>query len=149
MTRAETNRLVMADTGFWIALYDVTDQHHSKAVEMMEQPALGTFLFPWPLHYELLRTRFVKRAGWVESFLGVIKQQRIKTIDDRKYRGKALDLTMQWASGGRRTISLVDMVVRLVLDDSPYRIRGFIMFNPGDFSDVCLSRGIRPQPAGP
>ena len=144
--RAETNRLVLADTGFWIALYDARDQYHVMAVKIMEQPALGTFLFPWPLHYELLRTRFVKRAGWVESFLGIIKEQRIKTIDDSTYREGALRLTMDWARNKQRSISLVDMVVRLVLDDPQHRIHELITFNPRDFSDVCRERGIRVQP---
>ena len=149
MRRIKKNRLVLADTGFWIALYDGRDQHHDKAMQIMEQWASGTFLFPWRLHYELLRTRFVRRAGWVESFLSIIKQKRIQTVDDVPYRERALQLAMDWARNSERSISLVDMVVRLVLDHSEHRIDALITFNPGDFSDVCLSRGIRLQPAGP
>lgn len=147
--RVEANRLVLADTGFWIALYDKSDQHHEKAVKIMEQAAVGRFLFPWPLHYELLRTRFVRRAGWVESFLGIIKQQRIQSIDDVPYRERALQLAMDWARNSDRSISLVDMVVRLVLDHSEHRIDALITFNPGDFSDVCRSRGIPLRPVVP
>ena len=149
MTRVETNRLVLADTGFWIALYDKSDQHHGDAAEIMQQSALGTFAFPWPLHYELLRTRFVKNAGWVESFLGVIKQQRIRTIDDAPYREQALQSVMDLARNNKRHISVVDMVVRLVLSDPQHRIYELVTFNPGDFSDVCRSRGIPLRPAVP
>ena len=145
--RVETNRLVQADTGFWIALYDKSDQHHDEAVKIMGQSALGRFLFPWPLHYELLRTRFVRRAGWVESFLSVIKQQRIQTVDDVPYREQALQSAMDWARNSKRSISLVDMVVRLVLSDPQHRIYELITFKSGDFSDVCRGRGIRLQPA--
>lgn len=146
MTRANVNRLVLADTGFWIALYDLTDQHHPAATRIMDQLALGTFLFPWPLYYELLRTRFVRRPGWVESFCGVIRQQRIKILDDVDYRDRALYLTIESASNGiraKRGISLVDMVIRLVLEDPQRRIGELITFNEADFSDVCVKRGIR------
>lgn len=145
MTKVSTNRLVLADTGFWIAFYDRSDQYHKSANAIMEQSALGTFLFPWPLYYELLRTRFVKRAGWVESFLTVVKQQRISTIDDSAYRVDALRLTMDWASGGQRTkrsISLVDMVLRLVLEDPGRKIDELITFNTKDFADICYKKGI-------
>ncbi|MGC8552545.1 MAG: hypothetical protein ACP5O7_06715 [Phycisphaerae bacterium] len=142
MTRVNTNRVVLADTGFWIALYDRRDEHHGSAVDIMELPALGDFLFPWPLHYELLRTRFVKNATWIESFNRIVKGNRLKTIDDCSYRAKALDLTMDWGSSGQRSISLVDMVLRLVIDDSQNRIREVVTFNPRDFHDVCHKRGI-------
>lgn len=145
MTRANVNRLVFADTGFWIALYDSTDQYHPVATGIMDQLALGTFLFPWPLYYELLRTRFVRRAGWVESFRTVIRQQRIKITDDIAYRDRALYQTMEGTNigkHGRRNISLVDMVIRLVLEDPQQRIGELVTFNVADFADVCAKRGI-------
>jgi predicted nucleic acid-binding protein len=147
LTKVNTNRLVIADTCFWIALYDRTDQHHREAAAIMDRPAMGTFLFPWPLHYELLRTRFVRRPGWVEAFLTVVKLGRIKSIDDATYRENALQLTTDWAAKGKRSISLVDMVIRLVLEDQSQRINGMVTFNAGDFADICQSRGIRIYPS--
>lgn len=145
MTRANVNRLVLADTGFWIALYDPRDQYHRVANQIMDQLALGTFLFPWSLFYELLRTRFVRRPGWVESFRRVILHQRITILDDIDYRGSALNQTIELASGGlgaNRGISLVDMVIRLVLEDPKRRVGELITFNAADFSEVCTRRRI-------
>jgi len=41
-----------------------------------------------------------------------------------------------------RPLSLVDCVVRLILDDVNTKINYFITFNRGDFSDVCRRRAI-------
>ena len=143
MTRANSNRLVLADTGFWIAYYEERDEYHAQAVRMFDNWALGTFLFPWPLYYELLRTRFVKHPKWVRSFRHVVADQRIKPIDDQPYRQSALEQTFASAGDRGRSISLADWVLRLVLDDQNWRIARLVTFNSRDFADVCRRRGIQ------
>ncbi len=140
--RVRTNRLVLADTGFWIAYYEERDEHHTQAVYMFNKLALGTFLFPWPLYYELLRTRFVKHPVWMKSFRQVIAEQRIKPIDDQTYRESALEQTFYSARNQGRSISLADWVIRMVLDDPRQRVAELITFNARDFVDVCKRRGI-------
>jgi len=139
--RNEPTRAVLADTGFWIAVYDQRDAHHAAANSIMDSMTGGTFLFPWPLYYEVLRTRFVGRPGWVEGFLRVRKAGRLYVLDDCKYRDRALETTLDLARSGRR-LSLVDVIIRLVLDDRQLRIRELITFNVGDFRDVCTRRSV-------
>jgi len=141
--KSSPSRAVLADTCFWIALYDPRDGRHTVAVSILEAITGGTLLFPWPLYYELLRTRFVKQPGWVERFLTLVKSGRLLPIDDTPYREKALESTLDLAARGQRSISLVDMVIRHILDDRDVRIIELITFNIGDFRDVCDSRGIR------
>jgi predicted nucleic acid-binding protein len=141
--RGNATRFVLADTGFWIALYDPQDEHHNSAVAIMDSLNGASFLFPWPLFYEVLRTRFVRRPGWVESFLTVLKAGRLQTVDDSQYRNQALEATLELAKRGARHLSLVDVVCRYVLDDRKLRISGLVTFNEKDFIDVCHPRGIR------
>jgi len=41
-----------------------------------------------------------------------------------------------------RPMSLVDMVMRLMLDDVNVRVDGLLTFNQKDFHDVCRKRGL-------
>ena len=41
------------------------------------------------------------------------------------------------SSLNNRPISLVDMVIRKMLDDVDLKTDAIITFNPGDFDDVC------------
>ena len=42
----------------------------------------------------------------------------------------------------RRPMSLVDMVMRLMLEDVNVRVNGLLTFNRRDFYDVCRRRGL-------
>ena len=41
-----------------------------------------------------------------------------------------------------RPISLVDMVMRLMLENVNVPVSGLLTFNPKDFHDVCRKRGL-------
>ena len=41
-----------------------------------------------------------------------------------------------------RNLSLVDVIIRLILDDPTVKIDYLVTFNVGDFSDVCQRRNI-------
>ena len=51
----------------------------------------------------------------------------------------ALDLTL---SEDKRNISLVDNIIRLMLDDKDVGVKGLVTFNVGDFQDVCLKNRV-------
>jgi predicted nucleic acid-binding protein len=48
--KSKSARGIIADTGFWIALYDKRDERHSSAVSIMSAMSEGRFFFPWPLY---------------------------------------------------------------------------------------------------
>jgi len=108
----------------------------------MDSYTAGIFLFPWPLYYEVLRTRFVRRAGWVESFSQIARSAKLRVIDDVSYRERALEETLD-ISQRERGISLVDSVIRGVLCDPNISIIEMVTFNVKDFQDVCGRRGVQ------
>ena len=144
--RSSPTRLILADTGFWYAAFDQRDENHASAISILDTVGPIPFLFPWPLCYEVLRTRFVKRQAFIQGFLHLRKAERLFDVDDTPYRTRALEAALDFSRIGKRPISLVDMVIRLVIDDGRFRIGEVITYNKGDFHDVCRSRRIPMRP---
>jgi len=133
----------VVDTGYWFALLDPKDGCHNQA-----QPKAGylesmTVVFPWPVLYETLNTRLVKNRPGIQLFERLIKRPNACQIDDAPYRRTALADTFDEAVAGRRSISLCDMVIRLMLQDANLKIHALLTFNPRDFTDVCHSAKVQ------
>lgn len=135
-------RGVIGDTGFWIEAFDPAGKYHRAAAGALEDLRDAVILMPWPILYEVLRTKTVKHQRMTAAFERVVRQPKVIRIDDAKYRQSALEETIRQAASGRRTISLVDMVVRAVMSDVDYRVTRLLTFNAGDFADVCRDRRI-------
>jgi hypothetical protein len=134
---------IILDTGFWYALFDPRDDSkecfHSRAQEhaYLIDGNVNRILFPWPVVYETLRTKFVKNVQGMEGLQRVLRGQNVQLEDDQPYRSDALDLCWQSCLIQKRKLSLVDCVLRLMLDDANLRVDVFVTFNPRDFHDVC------------
>lgn len=137
---------VCVDSGFIIALYDQRDQHHSKAKEIFKiyfNNRINKLIVPWPILYESVSTRMVrdpKRMGIFKKDWELLSQQnQLHTLDDQKFREKALRECLSEVTRGQhyRALSLTDRVIRLILAEINIKIDIFISFNIGDFSDVC------------
>lgn len=128
----------LIDAGFWIALLDENDQHHQRACEKQDLLDDCTILLPWPILYETLRTRFVKAPAKIEGFRRILQRPAVERLDDAAYRVKALETALS----GRRRLSLVDCVLRMVLEDTNVKVDYLYTFNPGDFHDVCRRRSV-------
>ena len=145
---------VLVDTGFWFALWDIRDgdkQHphrHHKAAEIAEALDFNEFALPWPTIYETLCTRFVGQRKIVESFLLRMERPNHIKLEDGKYRDAALS-EVRFAIKQKRKLSMVDAVLRQMLQDKTLRLQGTITFNVRDFSDICYPLGIQiyPDPA--
>ena len=145
----KANRLLrgsIVDAGFWIALFDPTDKHHARAELMADQLLKRSILFPWPLLYEVLRTRFVRRPGWVKPFYEYVESLSNRLVDDSRYRTDALREVRHWSVHRARPISLVDMIIRMMLEDSHMAVTHLITFNARDFSDACIKNGVQIEP---
>lgn len=136
------NESALVDTGFWIALFDRRDERHaeagSKAV-LLEDVKL---LFPWPVVYETLRTRFVRRPDWVARLDDMLKQPGTELIDDRDYREEAYSLLLDYSLVSKRPISMVDVLCRLLIADPNIKLDYLFTTNPADFADVCHARDV-------
>lgn len=142
MSLSRINKSVLTDAGFWIGLCDPSDGSHSISAAIFESASRFTLVLPWPLLYEVLRTRLVRQALDVQRFERALRRVRIERIDDTPYREQALEATLRSATASQRSISLVDMVLRLMIENVHLRVHAVITYNPGDFADSCRRRRI-------
>jgi len=133
-------RTAVVDTGFWIALCARDDQYHLQALAKEDLLRSLNLIVPWPCLYETLNTRFVKNPMSVRAFERFRRRPNVDLADDTKYREAAYSETLVLAP--KRPISLVDMVIRCILDDVNIRKDCLLTFNRPDFVDVCRKRQI-------
>ena len=130
------------DTGFWFALFDSIDDHHKQALDIYELIKENNIIIPFPTLYETINTAFSKQFLWMQKFQEIVNQPNITKLYDEQYRDEALVITYSSSIKQKRSLSLVDLIIRLILDDPTVRINYLVTFNVGDFSDVCRRRNI-------
>jgi len=134
-------RTVLIDTGFWYAFYDDRDQFHEQAERKGDLLETSTLLLPWPSLYETINTRFVNRNRIaVRRFESLLRKPQVILLPDEPYREAALEAVLGTVES--RGMALVDMVVRLILDDVNVRKHGLLTFNHRDFSDLCRKHRV-------
>ncbi len=133
---------ILVDTGFWFGLYDSRDNYFKQANELIDYLTLAQILIPFPTIYETINTRFSKNQIGIKSFEKLINQPNVSLVNDNEYKDKALELTFESSIRLKKPYSLVDMILRLMLDDTNLKIDYLISFNPSDFFDVCSKRNI-------
>ena len=133
---------ILIDTCYWFALFDNRDSNHVKASSMMEYLEIGQLIIPFPTLYETLNTRFVNKPKWMESFENILNRDNIHYLDDSHYKNIALSLMISSPTRRERPMSLVDLIIRLILEDVDNRIQYLISFNKRDFIDLCNKKGI-------
>jgi predicted nucleic acid-binding protein len=133
-------KTVLTDTGFWYAFYDARDPYHEEAEEKGDLLKTSTVLIPWPCLYETFNTRFAKNTMAVRRFEALLRQAHVVRLADEPYRELALEAVMTTVAS--RSMALVDMVIRLILDDVNVRKHGLLTFNQRDFSDLCRKHQI-------
>lgn len=98
-------------------------------------------LVPWPTLYEFMGTALTRRHERVARLAETFLSPGVERIDDRPYREGALAACLG-RDARRRPMSLVDRVLRLMIEDASIRLHAVVTFNPGDFADVCRSRDL-------
>ena len=133
---------ILVDSCFWYALFDSSDDYHSKAQEMKDYLEFGNIILPFPILYETLNTRFSKRERWMSIFEEYMNRKTTFLIPDAEYREQALSNTFFYSLAKKRPMALVDMSIRLMLEDINLNVTTLITFNVGDFIDICASKNI-------
>jgi predicted nucleic acid-binding protein len=118
----DINRNLIVDTGYWFPLFDPRDGEHRMAEAKAHHIDTLRVVFPWPTLYETLGTRFVKNKSGMDKFERSLRRPTVQFIDDGPYRDDALEATLREARLGRRAISLCDMLIRLIIQDTNVRI---------------------------
>ena len=131
---------ILVDSCFWYALFDNSDEYHYKAQKMKDYLEFGNIILPFPILYETLNTRFSKKENWMSMFEEYKNRKNTFLIPDTEYRERALSNTFFYK--GKRPMALVDMSIRLMLEDINLNVNTLITFNVGDFIDICISKGI-------
>lgn len=137
---------ILIDTCFWYAYYDAADDKHKAASELMDHIEKNTVIVPYPTLYETINTRFSKNKEWVDSFKNLLYNNSCQIIQDEEYKKTALELTFNYAIEAKRPMSLVDMLLRLMIDDVNLKIDAVVSFNKRDFIDLCNSKNIELLP---
>jgi predicted nucleic acid-binding protein len=137
---------ILVDTGAWLALFDPTEELHKPINEVAEWIDLGQLVFPWPLAYETLRTRMVRRPAWVAAFDTRLSLPSVTFIDDAEYCRDAYELTKDAALRQNRDLSMVDVLCRMLIDDPKIDIKYLVTANKKDFYDVCAANGVEIWP---
>lgn len=134
---------ILADTGFWIALYEPRDSYYEEANLIADYLEDQNILLPWPTLYEAINTRLAKRKESMRSFEIFINKANVSLINDDRYKDRALKLVFEYSILGKRPFSLVDIILREILSDDSYKINYLLTFNKADFIDVCNKRKIQ------
>jgi predicted nucleic acid-binding protein len=132
----------IADTGIWYAMFDARDQHARDIKEKVDILSLYRIVMPWPTVYETLRTRLVRNKYAMQRFEDYLKRPNIEYLDDSQYREAALELAFYSALRKSRPLSMVDCLIRLLLDDIDVKVSCLATFNHADFIDLCNKRRI-------
>jgi len=133
---------IIIDTGFWYAFYDKRDGHHEDAGILIDEISSHNLIVPWPSLYETLNTRFVRRSQWLDSFENYLKKKNIHIVSDEDYRDFAFKNLWILNRLKNNSYSLVDIVIRCMIEDENLRINALLTFNPSDFHDVCYRNSV-------
>ena len=136
---------VIVDTGFWYSFLGTWEQERHTVAEnvfyrIVQQET--NFLDPNPTLYEAINTKLLKdkyrdKADW---FLEQLQSNpHFIRIPDDEYKAKAYDLAIE---ENYRGFSLVDNVIRVMMQDPNLKIHALLTFNIDDFIDIAAKRGI-------
>ena len=130
---------LLVDTGFFIAMYDERDSYHVDAQEKRELLDLFSIILPWPVLYETINTRFSKRRGIMAQIDALVASTNTVLLDDTPYRDEAYHTV---ARNAHRPLSLVDAVLRTIIEDTNVAVTAILTFNQRDFHDVCRQHSV-------
>jgi predicted nucleic acid-binding protein len=133
---------VIVDTGVWFAIFDERDQHYKEGQEKAQLLEALQIIIPWPTLYETLCSKLVKKKNVLRRFEEFLKSTTVKYLDDEPYRDESLQLSFESSLREKRPLSMVDCLLRLLIDDVNVNVQYLATFNRRDFIDVCSRRGI-------
>jgi predicted nucleic acid-binding protein len=134
---------VCVDACFLIGLYDKDDQYHTVAARQFdalfgESSKRHRMIAPWPILYECLGSRYArdprKSSIFNQRWNYLLESDQLQLLDDRSFREIALDEHLFIRS---RPLSLVDRVLRAMIEDPRHPFEFFLTYNTRDFEDVC------------
>ena len=137
---------LIVDTGIWYACYDRTDANHRYAERILDILRVSDIIIPFPTLYETVNTRFAKnRYGQMDGLRSFLTNpRRTYLVDDTAYKERAKVILFA-TTGDWKAYSLVDMIIRLMMEDVSLGPIAVLTFNVGDFAGVNHVEVIDPR----
>lgn len=76
------------------------------------------------------------------EFNKLLEKSSTIIVSDVRYKEKALSSVLDYNIHFKRPMSLVDRIIRLMLEDVDLNINSLITYNTKDFVDLCSKKGI-------
>ena len=134
--------VLLLDTGVLFAMFDEQDSYHDDAISLSDVFDVASLIIPWPIMYETLRTKFVRKTHCLQEFEQFLIKYRPVKLCDSEYRETALSECLEQSIRKNRPLSLADCLVREVIVDNTVQIDALGTFNVKDFHDVCFGRDV-------
>lgn len=137
---------LIVDTGIWYALLDKADSRAIYADTIKEIFDKHQLIVPFPSLYETINTKLIKNKynQAVGLFYYLNNSQKVILIPDDDYRDKALE-TVNSNLNKKKQYSLVDTIIRLMMEDNSLGDIAVMTFNVGDFYGVNNIEVISPE----
>lgn len=140
---------LIVDTGIWYAVLDKRDSRMNYAEDIAKVLEQHQLLVPYPSLYETINTRLIKneyqQADKLFAYLN--NPEKVVLVPDDKYREDALK-AVQFNLNRGKHYSLVDMIIRLMMEDDSLGPRAVLTFNAGDFWGVNAIAVVDPSRIG-
>ncbi|MCH5221288.1 MAG: hypothetical protein J1F05_03035 [Muribaculaceae bacterium] len=134
---------LIVDTGIWYAAFDESDDKHSYSQVIKKLLDEYNIIIPFPSLYETLNTRFIRNKHHQVDSLNILLKDpnKVLLVNDDNYRERALKAvtTLPYK------YSLVDMIIRLMIEDTSLGSVALLTFNVKDFVGINNTEIIDPQ----
>lgn len=138
-------RLII-DSGVWYAAFDQRDDKYVYSDKILNLLEMHELIVPFPSLYETINTRLLrnkyKQADYLFEYLNDSK--KVILVYDDKYREQALK-SVSSNLNQNKSYSLVDMIIRLMMEDSSLGSIAVVSFNIEDFIGVNNVEVIDPR----
>lgn len=138
-------RLII-DSGVWYAAFDQRDDKYVYSDKILNLLEMHELIVPFPSLYETINTRLLrnkyKQADYLFEYLNDSK--KVILVYDDKYREQALK-SVSSNLNHNKSYSLVDMIIRLMMEDSSLGHIAVVSFNIEDFIGVNNVEVIDPR----
>ena len=134
---------IIIDTCYWIALFNPDKHAHlSDDIAFIEEYIENeNILIPFPSLYEFLNSKFSRKCD-ANNFKQLLSRPNYLKIDDNHYKLNALENFFNKSIYEKNDVSLVDEIIKEIIDTKTYKIDYLISFDEG-LNNYALSKGIQ------
>lgn len=126
-------KTILLDTGYWIALFSPEkEKEKQEIVEFVSQlidENNYSIIIPFPTLYEFLNTKLSRKKGERIKIETELSKDKYKKIYDDRYREKALKNFSEQFSFVNYDISLVDEVIKEMIEDDTLKTDIIVTFD--------------------